>query len=276
MVGYATNDHTANGPEHLQHLSAGGTQLNRYNLTAVGRGVGNEDTPWDTLQDLRGEHDFQRFGEVHDEDEGVQQHKTRECCPAVANATGERTSEEYSNQGTKLARHLQCLLPLGLDDPLSIGPHIGVKYTESLLEIGQSYEVTHQEHVVGLHNLEESDLQCGGVGQTYNGAGHDKSPEGSHWVGSDSLEDCHVVFRILSLNGVGLEVGHGGLLVVHIVMADLMLNLGLEVLVGGSCHGELPPRYGCGAQMAYMNGGGCQLKYFAGKGPGEWKAPCVC
>lgn len=114
--------------------------------------------------------------------------------------------------------------------------------------------------------------------ETHNGAGHNESPKGRHGICSDGLEDRHVVLSILGLNGVGLEVGHDGLLVVHIMMANLVLDLGLEVLVLGSCHAELPPKYGCGgAQVPYIGGGEWQLKYFhRAEDPGSGKVPCAC
>jgi hypothetical protein len=70
-VADGTNDDTANRPEHLQHLGSRGSQLYRYDLAAVCRRVGNEDAPWNALENLGREKNWHRFGKVKDEDEGV-------------------------------------------------------------------------------------------------------------------------------------------------------------------------------------------------------------
>lgn len=120
-VGDGTDDDTANGPEHLQHLSGRGSQLDGYDLAAVCRRVGNEDTPWQTLEKLGHENKRKRIGEVKDEDEAIQGHETDQSRPTVSDPAGERSREEDANQGSELARHLKGLLPLGGDDQFSCG-----------------------------------------------------------------------------------------------------------------------------------------------------------
>lgn len=116
MVSDGTNDDTANGPEHLQHLGGRGSQRNWHDLTAVRRRVGNEDAPWQALEKLGHEDDGKRVGKVKGEDEGVQEHEAGQGCVAVSDAAGERTSDEDADQRAELAGHLKRRLPLGLDD----------------------------------------------------------------------------------------------------------------------------------------------------------------
>jgi hypothetical protein len=67
--------------------------------------VGNEDTPWDSLQQLRDEHYRERVGEVEREDEDVQEHQAGESGVTVSDAAGQRASDEDTDEGTELARH---------------------------------------------------------------------------------------------------------------------------------------------------------------------------
>ena len=56
VVGNATNNDTANSPEHLQHLGSRSTQSQRHDFRAIGGGIRNEDTPWHALENLGCEH----------------------------------------------------------------------------------------------------------------------------------------------------------------------------------------------------------------------------
>lgn len=48
----ASHDDAANGPTHLQRCRAGTSKSKGNNLTGICWGVGDEETPWDTLQRL--------------------------------------------------------------------------------------------------------------------------------------------------------------------------------------------------------------------------------
>jgi hypothetical protein len=151
-VCHSTNNDRSNGPKHLQHLRCRGSKLNRYNLTAVGGSVGNEDSPGQAFQKLGDEHDRQRVGEVHGEDENVQEHETGQGGPAVSNAAGQRTSDENADKCSQLSRDLQCRLPLCLNEHLACRR---IDHTEILCKRRQGDEVANKEHVVGLHDLKE-------------------------------------------------------------------------------------------------------------------------
>lgn len=56
----------------------------------------------------------------------------------------------------------------------------------------------------------------------YNSARHDECPERCHRVCLDSLQDRHVVFRILSLDGAGLVLLSKRFLRVDCIMLDLL------------------------------------------------------
>jgi hypothetical protein len=92
-IGNTADDDGSNRPEKLQHLCGRGSEPHRYDLTAVGRSVGNlfelrsislfprvssyfarphKDTPGNTLRDLRNEENRQRIREEHDEYRGVE------------------------------------------------------------------------------------------------------------------------------------------------------------------------------------------------------------
>lgn len=102
VVGNATNDDTTDRPEHLQHLGSWGSQPQRHDLGAVGRCICNEDTPWHTLKNLGREHDWERFGKVEDEDEGVQSHQACQGCITVTDATGKRSSKKDTDKCAQL------------------------------------------------------------------------------------------------------------------------------------------------------------------------------
>lgn len=154
-VGDGTNDDATDSPEHLQHLSGRGSESERYNLAAVGGCICDEDSPWNTLKDLSGEHDGKRVGEVEDEDEGVQEHKSSQRSVAVTDAAGKRTSDKDTNESTKLSRNLECRLPLCCDDPdcLSVDNSVDAEFLD---ESRKSDEVTHEEDIVRFHDLRES------------------------------------------------------------------------------------------------------------------------
>ena len=218
MVSYTVDDDGANGPEHLQHLGGGSSQLDGRNLTAVRGGVGNEDTPRNTLEKLRDEHDWQRRGKVEDQDEAVEEHEAGDGRPSISNSTGEGSSETDADDSTERTAHLERRLPAGYNDPFVV---VGVVLTELPGEFGQSDEVTHEEHTIRLHDLETRLVtiphweMLGGKedNATYDCAGHDKGPSRSHRVGLDGVHDAHVVFGILSLYSGGLVVCFQGLLV---------------------------------------------------------------
>lgn len=112
------NNDSSNSPEHLQHLGSWGSERNWHDLTAVCRRVGDEDSPWDTLEDLGGQHHWQRVGEVEHKDEAVEQHEVGDECPSVSNPAGQRTSKNDSNDGTNRTTHLERRLPRGLNNVL--------------------------------------------------------------------------------------------------------------------------------------------------------------
>lgn len=206
VVSDTSDNDGSNGPEHLQHLGSGSSQLNGCNLTAVGRCVGNEDSPWKTLEKLGDEHDGERVGKVEDEDEGVQGHQSGNGRPAVSNAAGKGTSQTHADNGTKGTTHLEGRLPASHNDPLVVDRAVD---TVLLGEGGEGNKVSHQEDTVRLHDLEAvlaGILQEGGGKRevTDNGAGHDKGPQSSHGVGGDGLGHAHVVLSILGLDGSGL------------------------------------------------------------------------
>jgi hypothetical protein len=146
------DDDGANGPEHLEHLSGRGTKPHGHNLRAVGRGVGNEDTPRHTFEKLSSQEDGQGLSEVEDEDEAVEQHQAGDGGPAVADGGGQRTSEEAADEGTNGTGGLESGLPGVLDDPFLLAVVHG-QDTVVLCEAREGNEVTHQEHAVGLHDL---------------------------------------------------------------------------------------------------------------------------
>ncbi|KAG9665291.1 putative sugar transporter, partial [Aureobasidium melanogenum] len=154
-VSDGTNDDTANSPEHLQHLGCGSSESERNNLRAVGRGVGDENAPWDTLKDLSCENDGHGVCEVEDEDEGVEEHETGQGCIAVTNTRGQRTGDEDTNESAELTRNLESGLPLCCNDHF-----VGVvvrRHSESFLESRKRDEVTDEEDIVGFHDLDRMD-----------------------------------------------------------------------------------------------------------------------
>lgn len=108
VEGNTTNNDTSNSPEHLQHLGRRSSQLDRHNLTAVCGSIGNENTPWQTLEDLCGEIDGERVSKVEDEDECIESHQASDVSPAVSDATGQRSGQEDTNKSSELSRYLEC------------------------------------------------------------------------------------------------------------------------------------------------------------------------
>lgn len=146
-VGHSADDDTANSPEHLQHLRAGRTKLDRDDLTAVGRCIGDEDTPRDTLENLCCEDDTERVGEVEDEDEGVQEHETEDGGPSVSDSARDWSSDEDSDESTQLSRAGQGRCP-------SWGNVVSSVWQQGTivsLEDRQGEEVVGQEDIVRLH-----------------------------------------------------------------------------------------------------------------------------
>lgn len=150
MIGDTSDDDGTNSPEHLQHLSSRSSQLNWRNLTAVRGRVGDEDAPWDTLEELGDEHDGKRVGEVEDEDEGVQHHECGNSRPAISNAAGKGTSQADTDDCTYWSTHLESRLPAGYDDLLVVDRAVS---TIGIGKRGKGDEVSHQENTVGFHNL---------------------------------------------------------------------------------------------------------------------------
>lgn len=70
---------------------------------------------------------------------------------------------------------------------------------------------------------------------TYNGAGHDKRPKGSHRIGFDGLNHCHVVFCILCFDRVSLVIGNVRLFGIDDLMLDLHGLLVFGVLIHRGC-----------------------------------------
>lgn len=148
-----SNDDTANRPKHLQHLRSRGAQPQRDNLAAVCRRIGNEDTPWQTLQKLSYEDNWERIAKVEYEDEGIQEHEASQGRITVSNAAGEGTSEEDANQRTELARHLQRGLPFSLNDHL-VG--FAIVYAVPIRECRQADKIVDKEDIVRFHDLAKS------------------------------------------------------------------------------------------------------------------------
>ena len=107
VVSDTVDDDSTDSPEHLQHLGSWGTELDGRDLRAVRGSVGNEDTPRDTLEKLGDEHDWERVGEVENEDEAVEKHQTGDGRPSVSNAAGKRTSQADTDNGTNGSSHLK-------------------------------------------------------------------------------------------------------------------------------------------------------------------------
>ena len=61
----------------------------------------------------------------------------------------------------------------------------------------------------------------------YDSARHDKRPERCHGVCLDSLQHCHVVLHILSLNGTGLVFLGQCLFGVDFIMLNLLSMMSL-------------------------------------------------
>lgn len=151
-VGHSTHDDGSDGPEHLEHLGRRRTQRDGDDLTAVGRRIGDENTPRDTLEQLGSQHDSERVAEVEDENGAVQGHEGRDGGPTISDPARERASEEDTDKRTKRPAHLEGRLPLGLDDHFTV---LSVGDTVSVGEGGQGDEVANQEDAVRLHDLEE-------------------------------------------------------------------------------------------------------------------------
>lgn len=232
MVGDATDDDGSDGPEHLKHLSSGSSQLHGHNLGTVCGGVGDEDSPRNTLEDLRHQHHRERVGEVEDKDEGVQGHEAGDGRPAVSDFAGEGTSEEDAEQRTDGTDSLERRLPLGLDDPFTI-----IVDTVIFGESREGDETADEEDAVRLHDLEVvlAQVRVDGECVAHNSAGHDKGPERSHGVRSNGLEHTHVVLRILCLDSIlllgicRLVLGSVRLVFNIVGMLDLLAALGLYI-----------------------------------------------
>lgn len=158
-VSRCAHNNATNGPEHLQHLSARCTKLDRHNLGAVSGSIGDEDTPRKTFEDLCSEEDRHGVSEKEDENESVQCHKTAKCCPTVSDARSDRTGDHNADQGTELAGNLKSGLPFSCDNPFDCAIGFHVLNTILPLECAEGHEVTHEKNVVRFHNLHASVLQ---------------------------------------------------------------------------------------------------------------------
>lgn len=203
VVSNTTDDNSADSPEHLKHLSRRGSELERHDLGTVGGRVGDKHAPRNTLEELRDQDDGERVGEVEDEDEGIEKHEAENRGPSVSDSAGDGTGDNDTNDGTDGTDNLKGRLPLGLNDPLLVLVTVD---TVSLGESGQGDEVADEEKTVSLHNLGKLLVICensmsGIGGLSYNCARHVDSPERSRRVGSDSLENGHVVLLVLGIDG---------------------------------------------------------------------------
>ena len=108
MVSDTADNNGPNSPEHLQHLRRWSSQSQGHNFSTVGWCIGDENTPWDTFQDLGGEKHALTVAEIEDEDEGVQEHETANGCPSISNPTGNRTCDEDTNKGSDWSTTLEC------------------------------------------------------------------------------------------------------------------------------------------------------------------------
>ena len=84
-----------------------------------------------------------------DENGRIHQHQSQNGSPAVAEAVGDGSSHEHTEESTTLSGLEQRRLPLGLDGPLPV-----VEYTVVLLESGLRDEVSVEEHVERFHDLD--------------------------------------------------------------------------------------------------------------------------
>ena len=149
-IGDSTDDNGAKCPKHLEHLRGGGSEPKRHDFAAVGRCVGNEDAPWNALEDLRRKEDRVAIGEIEDEDEAVQGHETTNGCPSISDLAGYGTCEEDANESTDGTGTLKGRLPGGRDEVFAF---FGIVGSVVVCKSGKGNEVTHQENAVCLHDL---------------------------------------------------------------------------------------------------------------------------
>ena len=148
------NDQGADSPEHLQHLSSGGSQLDRCDLTAVRWCVRDEDTPGNAFEELGYEEHWKRVAKVHDKDERVQEHEAGNGCPTVSDPASKGTSQHDTADRTKRSTYLESRLPAGFDDSVVGVGGRRAQNTISLPERGQGDKATHNEYTVGFHDLD--------------------------------------------------------------------------------------------------------------------------
>jgi len=84
-----------------------------------------------------------------DEDCSVHQNQADDGSPAVADAIGDGTSQEDTNESTTLTRLEKRALPFGGNSKATVGSHD----TVLSLEGGKSDKVTVEKHVERLHDL---------------------------------------------------------------------------------------------------------------------------
>lgn len=151
MVGDTTNDDSTNRPKHLQHLRCWRSEPHRHDFRAVSRRIRNEDTPRNTLQNLRRQKHALRVAEVEDEDESVQGHQAADGSPSVSDCGCDGAGEEAADEGTNRTGALEGRLPGGDDDVFTWGD--GGRDAEISRELSGGYELAHEEDAVGFHNL---------------------------------------------------------------------------------------------------------------------------
>jgi hypothetical protein len=107
VVSDTADDDRSDSPEHLQHLCCRCSQSHGHNLSAICGCVCDEDAPWDAFQDLRCEEDAIAFGEVEDEDEGVQEHEAANRCPPIADLRSDGAGDEDADEGAERSAALE-------------------------------------------------------------------------------------------------------------------------------------------------------------------------
>jgi len=187
--------------------------------------------------------EMQQRGTTHEkgnEDRGIHHHQCQKSSPAVADPVGDRAGYEDPNERTTLTGLEKGTLPFGLDG-LDIGSRD--RNTVPLLEGRKGDKVAVEEHVEGLHDLQEnkrvsqgssrtrklctckppfwaSDWALGRAkGGTYNGEAHDKSPKTSPRIRLDGLRKAHLVLAVLAVEGIMHHVRVSQ----HIAVADTLL-----------------------------------------------------
>ena len=150
VIGDATHNDRANGPEHLEHLRCRRSQPEGHDLAAVRRCICNENTPRNALENLGSHEDSHCVGKIEDKDERVQGHEATNSRPSVPNLTGDGPGEEDADEGTNWSHTLKRRLPRRCDEIFVFG---GIVFAVVVRKSGEGNEISHQENAVGLHDL---------------------------------------------------------------------------------------------------------------------------